>query len=45
MVIAIQREDDYILSPAADTIFREHDVVWFVSDEKSAQTIKQKEEI
>ena len=45
MVIAIQRENDFILSPAASTIFRKDDVVWFVSDDNSAKTIKHKEEI
>ncbi|MCR4659392.1 MAG: cation:proton antiporter [Bacteroidales bacterium] len=34
MVIAIERGDDYMLNPNADTIFAEGDVVWFVSPDK-----------
>ena len=45
MVIAIQRENDFIMSPSAQTVFRENDIVWFVSDEESAKKIKHKEEI
>lgn len=45
MVIAIQRGNDFILSPEASTIFHENDIVWFVSNDESAKMIKQKEEI
>jgi len=45
MVIAIQRGEDFILSPSASTIFNSNDTVWFVSSNESAQMIKQKEEI
>ncbi|MBR1851438.1 MAG: cation:proton antiporter [Bacteroidales bacterium] len=34
MVIAIERGDDYILSPPASTVFAEGDTVWFVSPDK-----------
>lgn len=45
MVIAIQRGNDYILSPSASTVFGCNDVVWFVSDNEAAKLIIQKEEI
>lgn len=45
MVIAIQREDGYILSPSAATVFRCNDIVWFVSSEEAAKMIIKKEEI
>ncbi|MDY6436115.1 MAG: cation:proton antiporter [Bacteroidales bacterium] len=45
MVIAIQRGNDFIMSPSAATVFRENDIVWFVSNDDSAKKIKQKEEI
>ena len=45
MVIAIQRGNDYILSPSAATVFNNEDVVWFVSSKEAATMIKQKEEI
>jgi len=43
MVIAIQRGDDYILSPSAATIFNCNDIVWFVSSADAAKMIMQKE--
>ena len=45
MVIAIQRGNEFILSPAAATVFNDKDIVWFVSSRESAIMIKQKEEI
>ena len=45
MVIAIQREGDFILSPSAATIFKENDIVWFVSSDDAAQIIKHHQEI
>lgn len=43
MVIAIQRGDDFILSPSASTVFGCHDIVWFVSTNEAAKMIIQKE--
>ena len=34
MIIAIQRDDDYIVNPPATTVFENGDVVWFVSPEE-----------
>ena len=45
MVIAIQRGNEYILSPSAATVFNNNDIVWFVSSKEAAVMIKQKEEI
>lgn len=45
MVIAIQRGNDYILSPSAATVFSCNDIVWFVSSNEAAKMIIQKEEI
>ena len=45
MVIAIQRGNDYILSPSASTIFYSDDVIWFVSTIEAAKMIKLKEEV
>ena len=45
MVIAIQRGNDFILSPSASTIFHSDDVIWFVSTIEAAKMIKLKEEI
>ncbi len=45
MVIAIQRGDEYILSPSASLVFSCNDIVWFVSSNDAAKMIKQKEEI
>ena len=45
MVIAIQRGNEFILSPSAATVFNSGDIVWFVSSKDSAAMIKQKEEI
>ena len=45
MVIAIQRGDDFILSPPAATVFKNNDVVWFVSSNEAAKLIIRIEEI
>ena len=45
MVIAIQRGDDFILSPSASTVFGCNDIVWFVSSDDAAKMIIKKEEI
>jgi CPA2 family monovalent cation:H+ antiporter-2 len=45
MVIAIQRDKDFILSPSAATVFNCNDIVWFVSTNEAAKMIIQKEEI
>ena len=40
MVIAIEREGNFILNPSARIVFEENDVVWFVSSEASAEKLK-----
>ncbi len=45
MVIAIQRDKEFILSPSASTVFNNNDIVWFVSSNEAAKMIIQKEEI
>lgn len=45
MVIAIQRGNDFIISPSASTVFGCDDIVWFVSSNETAKMIIQKEEI
>lgn len=45
MVIAIQRGNDFIMSPSASTVFNNEDIIWFVSSKEAAAMIKQKEEI
>ena len=45
MVIAIQRDEEFILSPAASTVFSCNDIIWYVSSKEAANMIKQKEEI
>lgn len=45
MVIAIQRGNNFILSPSASTVFASNDVIWFVSSNQAAKMIIQKEEI
>ena len=45
MVIAIQRGDNFLLSPAASTVFSCNDIVWFVSSEEAAKMIIEKENI
>lgn len=45
MVIAIQRGNDFILSPSASTVFNNNDIIWFVSSIDAAKMIIQKEEI
>ena len=45
MVIAIQRGNDFILSPSAATVFHSDDVIWFVSTIEAAKMIKLKEEV
>jgi len=45
MVIAIQRDTEFVLSPSASTVFNNNDIVWFVSSNEAANLIKQKEEI
>ncbi|MBP5643255.1 MAG: cation:proton antiporter [Bacteroidales bacterium] len=45
MVIAIQRGNDFIISPSASTVFGCDDIVWFVSSNEAAKMIIQKEEI
>ena len=34
MIIAIQRDDEYIVNPPASTVFHNGDIVWFVSPEE-----------
>ena len=34
MIIAIQRDDDYIVNPPANTVFECDDIVWFVSPDE-----------
>ena len=45
MVIAIQRGNDFIISPSAATVFSCNDIVWFVSSDDAAKMIIKKEEI
>ncbi len=45
MVIAIQRGNDFIISPSASTVFGCDDIVWFVSSNEAAKMIIQKEEV
>ena len=41
MVIAVERDDDFILNPAASITFQEDDTVWFVSSENNAKELVQ----
>ena len=41
MVIAVERDDDFILNPAASIMFQEGDTVWFVSSESNAKALAQ----
>ncbi|MCR4828996.1 MAG: cation:proton antiporter [Bacteroidales bacterium] len=34
MIIAIERDGEYLLNPSASTVFREGDIVWFVSPDE-----------
>lgn len=45
MVIAIQRGNDFLLSPSASTVFSCDDIIWFVSSSEAAKMIKNKEEV
>ena len=39
LVIAVERDDDFILNPSSSTIFQEGDIVWFVSSEERAREL------
>ena len=41
MVISIYRENEFILSPSASTVFSNGDIVWFVSTNESSDMLKQ----
>ncbi len=41
MVIAVERDDDFILNPPASIMFQEGDTVWFVSSENNAKELVQ----
>ena len=41
MVIAVERDDDFILNPPASIIFQKDDTVWFVSTENNAKELVQ----
>lgn len=43
MVIAIQRGEDFILSPSASTVFQSDDIIWFVSTYEANIEIKKHE--
>jgi len=45
MIIAIQRGDDFIISPSASIIFNNNDIIWFVSSDEAYTEIKQHEHI
>lgn len=46
MVIAIERNDDFILNPAASIVFEDGDIVWFVaSEENAARLLKESHQI
>lgn len=45
MIIAIQRDKDFILSPSASTVFESDDIIWFVSTEETYTELKQHEHI
>ena len=34
MIIAIQRDNDYIVNPPASAVFQSGDIVWFVSPDE-----------
>ena len=41
MVIAIERDGDFILNPSADIVFLANDIVWFVATSEKMKTISQ----
>jgi len=45
MIIAIQKGEDFTLSPSADTIFKTDDIVWFVCPKESLELIEQRNDI
>lgn len=45
MIIAIQRGDEFILSPSSSVVFNDNDIIWFVSSDEAYTEIKQHEHI
>lgn len=45
MVIAIQRDEDFILSPSASFVFQDGDIIWFVSSDEAYTELKQHEHV
>jgi K+/H+ antiporter YhaU regulatory subunit KhtT len=41
MVIAIERDKEFFLNPAASFVFQQGDTVWFVSTETNAKALMQ----
>ena len=39
LIIAVERDDEFILNPASSIVFQEGDVVWFVSTEAKAKEL------
>ena len=39
LVIAVERDDEFILNPSSSTVFQEGDTVWFVSSEERAREL------
>lgn len=45
MVIAIQRDEDFILNPSASFVFQNGDIIWFVSSDEAYAELKQHEHV
>ncbi len=45
MVIAIQRDEDFILNPSASFVFQNNDIIWFVSADEAYAELKQHEHV
>lgn len=45
MVIAIQRDEDFILNPSASFVFQNNDIIWFVSSDEAYAELKQHEHV
>ena len=45
MVIAIQRDEEFILNPSASFVFQNGDIIWFVSSDEAYAELKQHEHV
>lgn len=45
MVIAIQRDEEFILNPSASFVFQNGDIIWFVSADEAYAELKQHEHV